>query len=150
MADVRSSGGEHVNKCLNNLGFATCTADPTLNVHRESEVRSTHVDDGCAVGLQPALNRMLSSSEAMSAIRRSGSVTVRQEVSMLGGNVERTACAFTSKLPPLNCQLSQRHMRLQTQTRIQDTSHRISFFARAGYSRLGAYPPCGAIFGMDW
>ena len=43
---------EHVKEFLNNFGFATCTADPTLGVHRESEVRSsTHVDDGCAVGL---------------------------------------------------------------------------------------------------
>ena len=61
-------------KCLNNLGFATCTADPTLNVLQESEVGRTDVDDGCAVGLQPALNRMLSPGEAMSAIRRSASM----------------------------------------------------------------------------
>ena len=47
---------EHFNKCLGKFGFAACTADTTLTFHRESEVRiSTHVDDVCATGPQPAL-----------------------------------------------------------------------------------------------
>ena len=150
MADVRSSGGEHVNKCLNNLGFATSTADPTLNVHQESEVGSTDVDDGCAGGLQLALSRMLPSSEAMLAIKRFGSMIVGQEVSMLGCHVERTACAFTVKLHPLSVR-SLNDICDSNHTRIQDTPASKHHFLREPTTRdLGAYPPCGATFGMDW
>ena len=72
--DVLSSCGRNIfNKCLNKFGYVTCTADTTLNVHRESEIRiSTHVDDGCAVGQPPASNRVLSAIETMLTIKRSG------------------------------------------------------------------------------
>ena len=55
---------EQFNTSLHNFGVVTCTAHLTLNVQRESEVSiSTRVDDGCALGPQPALDRVPSAIE---------------------------------------------------------------------------------------
>ena len=86
---------EHFNKCLSKFGFVPRIADPSLKF---SESASAHTSmTRRAAWPQPALNRVLLAIETMLAIMGSGSLTVGQEVRILGRTVERTVCGFNVK-----------------------------------------------------